>query len=144
VNQIDDELSQSGGDNSIEGDFRTDQDAVLAQFDYHLNKQVHAEDIGLPDHELLELVIRDLVLDYISRHAIRVQKYYMRRCLFMGPTTTVQQLVERLNDLNKYLLYFPEEHTSQLKQDEIIEIWTRPKPQNGMKPWFLPTLTFFK
>jgi hypothetical protein len=100
---------------------------ALAQFDYHLSKQVCAEDIELPDHELLELVIRDLGLDYISRLAIRVQKYCMRRCLFMGPTTTVQQFVKRLNDLNRYLLYFPEEHPSQLKQDEIIEIFDQAK-----------------
>jgi hypothetical protein len=44
---------------------------ALAQFDYHLSKQV------TPDHEMLELVIRDLGLDYISRRAIRMQKYYM-------------------------------------------------------------------
>jgi hypothetical protein len=49
------------------------------------------------------------------------------RCLFMGPTTTVQQFVERLNDLNRYLLYFAEEHPSQLKQDEIIEILDQAK-----------------
>jgi hypothetical protein len=100
---------------------------ALAQFDYHLNKRVFAEDIELPDHELLELVMRGLGLDYISRRAIRVQKYYMRRCLFMGPTTTVQQFVERLNDLNRYLLYFPDKHPSQLKQDEIIEILDQAK-----------------
>jgi len=100
---------------------------ALAQFDYHLSKQIRAEDIELPDHELLELVIKDLGLDYISRHAIRVQKYYMRRCLFMGPNTTVQQFVERLNDLNRYLLYFPEEYPSQLKQDEIVEILDQAK-----------------
>jgi hypothetical protein len=43
----------------------------------------------------------------------------------MGPTTTAQQFVERLNDLNRYLLYFSEQYPSQLsqlKQDEIIEI----------------------
>jgi hypothetical protein len=100
---------------------------VSAQFDYYLNKQVHAEDIELPDHDLLDLVIRDLGLDYISRRAIRVQKYYMSRCLFIGPTTTVQQFMERLNDLNMYLLYFPEEHPSQLKPDEIIEILDQAK-----------------
>jgi hypothetical protein len=51
----------------------------LAQFDYHCSKRVRAEDIELPDHELLELVIRDLGLDYICRRAIRLQKYYMRK-----------------------------------------------------------------
>jgi hypothetical protein len=40
----------------------------------------------------------------------------------MGLNTSVQQFVERLNDLNCYLLYFPEENPKQLDQDEIIEI----------------------
>jgi hypothetical protein len=40
----------------------------------------------------------------------------------MGLNTSVQQFVERLNDLNSYLLYFPEENPKQLDQDEIIEI----------------------
>jgi hypothetical protein len=38
----------------------------------------------------------------------------------MGHSTSVQQFVERLNDLNCYLLYFPEENSKQLDQDEII------------------------
>jgi hypothetical protein len=45
---------------------------ALAQFDYHLGKRLCAEDIVLLDHELLELVIRDLGLGYISRREIRV------------------------------------------------------------------------
>jgi hypothetical protein len=36
---------------------------ALAQFAYHLGKRLCAEDIELPDHELLELVVRDLGLD---------------------------------------------------------------------------------
>jgi hypothetical protein len=40
----------------------------------------------------------------------------------MGLNTSVQQFVERLNDLNRYLLYFPEENTKQLDEYEIIEI----------------------
>jgi hypothetical protein len=42
----------------------------------------------------------------------------------MGHNTSVQLFVERLklNDLNRYLLYFPEEIPKQLDQDEIIEI----------------------
>jgi hypothetical protein len=39
----------------------------------------------------------------------------------MGLNTSVQQFVERLNDLNRYLLYLPEENPKQLDQDEIIE-----------------------
>jgi hypothetical protein len=35
----------------------------------------------------------------------------------------VKKFVERLNDLNLYLLYFSEENPKQLDQDEIIEIW---------------------
>jgi hypothetical protein len=40
----------------------------------------------------------------------------------MGLNISVQQFVESLNDLNSYLLYFPEENPKQLDQDEIIEI----------------------
>jgi hypothetical protein len=35
---------------------------------------------------------------------------------------SVQQFVERLNDLNRYLLYFLEEKPNQLDHNEIIEI----------------------
>jgi hypothetical protein len=47
--------------------------------------------------------------------------------LHMGLNTSVQQFVERLNDLNCYLLYFPEENPKQLDQDEIIEILDQAK-----------------
>jgi hypothetical protein len=40
----------------------------------------------------------------------------------MGLNTSVQQFVESLNDLNCYRLYFPEEHSKQLDQNEIVEI----------------------
>jgi hypothetical protein len=45
----------------------------------------------------------------------------------MGLNTSVQQFVERWNDLNRYLLYFPEENPKQLDQDEIIEILDQAK-----------------
>jgi hypothetical protein len=45
----------------------------------------------------------------------------------MGLNTSVQQFVERLNDLNRYQLYFPEEYPKQLDQDEIIEILDQAK-----------------
>jgi hypothetical protein len=106
------------------------QGQALLLFEYHLSKRWGGKDIETTDQELLELVIRDIGLDYISRHAIRVQKYYMRRCLFMGPNTTVQQFVERLNELNHYLLFFPEECPMPLTQDEIIEILDQAKPPN--------------
>jgi hypothetical protein len=58
-----------------------------------------------------------------------MQKYYMSqsRDLYMGLNTLVQRFVERLNDLNRYLLYFPEENPKQLDQDEIIEILDQTK-----------------
>jgi hypothetical protein len=46
----------------------------------------------------------------------------------MGPNTTVQQCVERLNALNRYLLLFPEEFPTSLTQDEIIEILDQANP----------------
>jgi hypothetical protein len=45
----------------------------------------------------------------------------------MGLNSSVQQFVESLNDLNRYLLYFPEENPKQLGLDEIIEILDQAK-----------------
>jgi hypothetical protein len=45
----------------------------------------------------------------------------------MGLNTSVLKFVERLNDLNRYLMYFPEENPKQLDQDEIIEILDQAK-----------------
>jgi hypothetical protein len=90
-------------------------------------RRLEAEDSEVPDNELIELVLRDVGLEYIPKHAIHVQKYDMRRDLYMCLNTSVQKFVERLNDLNRYLLYFPEENTKQLDQDEIIEILDQAK-----------------
>jgi hypothetical protein len=45
----------------------------------------------------------------------------------MGLNTSVQKFVERLNDLNRFMLYFPEENPKQLDQNEIIEILDQAK-----------------
>jgi hypothetical protein len=85
---------------------------ALSYFEHHLmRRRLEAEDSEIPDNELIELVLRDVGLEYIPKRAIRVQNYYMRqpRGLYMGLNTSVQQFVERFNDLNHYLLYFPEE-----------------------------------
>ena len=100
---------------------------ALSHFEHHLRKRLEAEDSELPDNDLLELVLRDVGLEYIPKTAIRVQKYYMRRGLFLGQNVSVQNFVERLNELNRYLLFFPEENPKQLDQDEIIEILDQAK-----------------
>jgi hypothetical protein len=101
----------------------------LSYFEHHLMRRLEAEDSDVPENELIELVLRDVGLEYIPKRAIRVQKYYMRqpRGLYMGLNTSMQKFVERLNDLNRYLLYFPEEYPKQLDQDEIIEILDQAK-----------------
>jgi hypothetical protein len=88
---------------------------ALSYFEHHLMRRLEAEDSEVPDNELIELVIRDVDIEYIPKHAICVQKYYMRQGLYIGLNTSVQQFLERLNDLNCYLLYFPEENPKQLK-----------------------------
>jgi hypothetical protein len=97
---------------------------ALSYFEHHLMRRLEVEESEVPDNELIELVLRDVGLEYILKRAISVQKYYMRqpRGLYMGFNTSVKQFVERLNDLNRYLLYFTEENPKQLDQDEIIEI----------------------
>jgi hypothetical protein len=106
---------------------------ALSYFEHHLmRRRLEAEDSGVPDNELIELVFRDVGLEYLPKCAIHVQKYYMRhpRGLYMGLNTSVQQFVERLNDINRYLLYFPEENPKQLDQDEIIEILDQAKARD--------------
>ena len=62
----------------------------------------------------------------------------------MGPTTTVQQFVERLNELNRYLLFFPEEHPTPLTQDEIIEILDQSKPPNWHEAMISANIDIFE
>jgi hypothetical protein len=97
---------------------------VLSYFEHHLMRRLEKEESEVPDNELIELVLRDVGLEYIPKCTICMQKYYMRqpRGLYMGLNTSVQQFIERLNDLNRYLSYFPEEDPKHLDQDEIIEI----------------------
>jgi hypothetical protein len=100
---------------------------ILSYFEHHLMRRLEAEDSDVPDNEQIELVLRDEGLEYIPKHAIHVKNNYMMRGLYMGLNTSVQQFVERLNDLNCYLLYFPEENPKQLGPDEIIEILDQDK-----------------
>ena len=83
---------------------------ALSYFEHHLKRILGAEDMEIPDNMLLDLVMRDLGLEYIPKSAIRVRKYYMRRGLFLGQNMSVQAFVEKLNELNSYLLYFPDEN----------------------------------
>jgi hypothetical protein len=45
----------------------------------------------------------------------------------MGLNSSVHKFVERLNDLNRYLLYFSKEYPKYLDKDEIIEILDKAK-----------------
>jgi hypothetical protein len=103
---------------------------ALSYFEHHLMRRLEAEDSEVPDNQLIKLVLRDVGLENIPKCTIHVQKYYIRqpRGLYVGLNTSVQKFVERLNDPNRYLLYFPEENPKQLDQDEkIIEILDQAK-----------------
>jgi hypothetical protein len=103
----------------------------LSYFENHLMRMLDAEDSEITENELIELVLRDVELEWIPKRTIRVQKYCMRRGLYMVLNTSVKQFVERKNDLNRYLLYFPEENPKQLDQDEIIEILDQVKTRDS-------------
>jgi hypothetical protein len=47
---------------------------ALSYFEHYLRKRVEV-DTEVPDNELIELVLRDVRLEYIPRRAIHVQKY---------------------------------------------------------------------
>jgi hypothetical protein len=112
----------------------------------HLKRRLEPEDSDVPYNELIELVLRDIGLEYIPKCTIRVQKYYMRqpRGSYMGLNTSVQQFVERLNDLNGYLLYFPEENPKQLDQDEIIETLDQTKAPEWHEAMVNATIDIFE
>jgi hypothetical protein len=57
---------------------------ALSYFEHHLMRRLEAEDSGVPDNELIELVLRDVGLEYIPKHTIHIQKYYMRRGFIYG------------------------------------------------------------
>jgi hypothetical protein len=48
---------------------------ALSYFEHHLMRRLEAEDSDVPDHELIELALRDLGLEYIPKRAIHMQKY---------------------------------------------------------------------
>jgi hypothetical protein len=48
-------------------------------FEHHLMRRLETEDSEVPDNELIELVLRDVCLEYIPKRTIQVQKYYMRQ-----------------------------------------------------------------
>jgi hypothetical protein len=84
----------------------------LSCFEHNLKKGVKAENSDILDNELIELVLRDIGLEYIPKRTIRIQKYYMRQRRnsymdYMGLNMSIQQFVETLNGLNRYLLFFP-------------------------------------
>jgi hypothetical protein len=61
--------------------------------------RLEAEDSDVSDNEIIELVLRDVGLEYIPKRTIHVQKYYIRnpRGLYIGLNTSMQKFVERLN-----------------------------------------------
>jgi hypothetical protein len=88
---------------------------VLSYFEHHIMRRLEEEDSEVPDNELIELVLRDVGLEYIPKHAIRMPKYHVRQPwgLYM--------------DLNTYLEYSSDIKPNQLDQDEIIEILDQSK-----------------
>jgi hypothetical protein len=50
---------------------------ALSYFEHHLRKRLEAEDSELPYNDLIELALRDIVLDYIPGCNIFLQKNYM-------------------------------------------------------------------
>jgi hypothetical protein len=54
---------------------------ALFYFEHHLMRRLEAEDSDVLDNECIDLVLRDVGLEYIPKPVICMQKYYMRRGL---------------------------------------------------------------
>jgi hypothetical protein len=48
---------------------------ALSYFEHHLMRRLEAEDSDVTDTEFIELVLRDIGLEYIPKRAIHMQKY---------------------------------------------------------------------
>jgi hypothetical protein len=78
-----------------------------------------------------------------SNCKLRVQEYYIQIGPFLGQNVSLQNFIERLNELNRYLLYFPEENPKQLDQDEIIEILDQAKAPEWHAPMVAANIDIF-
>jgi hypothetical protein len=47
---------------------------ALSYIEHHLMRRMEAKDSGVPDNELIELVLRDVGLEYIPKHVILVKR----------------------------------------------------------------------
>jgi hypothetical protein len=52
---------------------------ALSYFEHYVMRRLEAEDSEVPDNELIELVLRDIGLEFIPKRAICVQKYWKQR-----------------------------------------------------------------
>jgi hypothetical protein len=64
---------------------------TMSYFEHHLKWRLEAEDSDVRYNECIELVLRDVGLEYIPKCTINMQIYYMRlpRGLYMGLNTSV-------------------------------------------------------
>jgi hypothetical protein len=51
---------------------------ALSNFEHYLRESLEVEDSDDPDNELIELMFRDIDIEYIPNRTIRLQKYHMR------------------------------------------------------------------
>jgi hypothetical protein len=57
---------------------------ALSYFENHLQVSLEVEESGVPDNEIIELVLRDVGLEFIPKSTICRPNNYMRQGLYMG------------------------------------------------------------
>ena len=92
-----------------------------------------AVNLALPAHEqLTDHAVQKMVINDVARKefpnwksAVRQQKHYMRTCLYMGDQDPAK-FIERLNDMNDSLPYFPyldgRQPANKMPDDELIDM----------------------
>jgi hypothetical protein len=66
------------------------KDQALSCFEHHLMRRLEAEESFVHDNDIMELVLRDIGLEYIPKCAICMQKYYLMWGLYMGLNMSVK------------------------------------------------------
>jgi hypothetical protein len=68
---------------------------TLSHFEDHIKNWLEAGDSDVHDKHFIDLVNSDKDIWYICEQVICMQKWHMRRKLFMRPSISIQMFIER-------------------------------------------------
>ena len=85
--------------------------------------------------ENFQKIQQDLIEHFFPPKALQRQKRWLRRVMCKPRDMTIRQLVERVSEINDYLIYFPpfSGELNQPEEDELLEILLCSVPNSWQK-----------